>query len=69
VHHGEEATDIEGLKDELQNWLDGMPENLQGGSKAEEIQDCINSVESIIDYLDSAISAADSGVKFPTVRG
>jgi len=47
--------DFDILRDELQSWLDNMPENLQSGSKAEEIQDAIdqldeasNSVEEIV---------------------
>ena len=29
------------LRDELQDWLDNMPENLQGSSKAEQLQEAI----------------------------
>lgn len=36
---------IEELKEELQNWLDGMSEDLRGGSKAEQLEEAINQLE------------------------
>lgn len=38
----------EELRDELQEWFDNMPENLQNGSKAEEIQEAIDALEDVI---------------------
>lgn len=35
------------LKDELQNWFDSMPENLQGGSKGQTLEESIGQLESI----------------------
>jgi hypothetical protein len=53
---------VEELKDELQEWLDGLPENLQSGSKADELNDAISELESIYDSLGSV----DTGsVSFP----
>jgi hypothetical protein len=46
-------SEVESLKDELQDWKDGMPENLQSGSKADEIDEAINGLEEIIDALDN----------------
>jgi hypothetical protein len=40
---------IEELRDELQSWLDGMPENLQSSSKAEEIQEAIDGLTTFAD--------------------
>ncbi len=42
------VSELEGLRDELQEWKDGMPENLQSGSKAEEIDQAISDLEDII---------------------
>jgi hypothetical protein len=39
-----EASD---LRDELQDWLDGIPENMQNGSKAEQLQEAINILENV----------------------
>ena len=47
-------SEIEGLRDELQDWLDGMPENLQGGSKADELQEAIGNLEDLIQALEEA---------------
>jgi vacuolar-type H+-ATPase subunit E/Vma4 len=43
---------IEELREELQSWLDNMPENLQGGSKADELQTAIDELESVIMSLE-----------------
>ncbi len=53
---------VEELKDELDEWLSNMPENLQGGSKAEEIEEAISALEEVIDCLDQA---QGSDVMFP----
>jgi len=53
---------VEGLRDELQEWLDGLPENLQSGSKADELNDAISELESILDSLESVEM---SSVSFP----
>lgn len=44
---------VEELRDELQSWVDGLPENLQSGSKADELNDAISELESIQDQLES----------------
>jgi len=41
--------EIEMVKEELQDWLDGMPENLQQSMKAEELQEAIDGLESVIE--------------------
>lgn len=45
--------DIESLKDELENWRDNLPENLQDSEKANQLEDAINSLDSAIDSLQS----------------
>jgi hypothetical protein len=35
------------LKDEMQEWMDSIPENLQNGSKANEVQEALDALESI----------------------
>ncbi len=57
---------IEELRDELQNWLDNLPENLQSGSKADELQTAIDELESNISSLDEVESAS---VEFPRMFG
>jgi len=44
-------SDSEELRDELQNWLDNLPENLQGGSKADELESAISELEEGSDYI------------------
>lgn len=41
-------SEAETLRDELQDWLDGMPENMQGGQKAEELEEAISALENVI---------------------
>jgi len=38
---------MEELKDELQNWLDNMPENMQQGSKADQLNEAIDAIECV----------------------
>lgn len=53
---------VEELKDELQNWYDNLPENLQQSTKAEEIQEAIDNLESISSDLENIDF---SSVSFP----
>jgi hypothetical protein len=53
---------IEELRDELQSWRDGMPENLQSSSKAEELDSALGELEEVIDQLECAEGAS---VDFP----
>ena len=46
--------DIDGLREELQNWLDNMPENLQDGEKANQLQEAIDALETVISSLEEA---------------
>lgn len=56
---------IETLRDELQDWLDNIPENLQGGSKAEQLEETIDELDTIIDSLDEA---GTTDINFPGMR-
>jgi len=48
----EEAQSVaEELKDELENWRDSLPENLQSGEKADALEEAINALEEAIDKL------------------
>ena len=50
----EAKTTMEDLRDELQGWLDSIPENLRGGTKADDLQSAIDDLESVIASLDEA---------------
>ena len=48
----EEAQSVaEELKDELENWRDSLPENLQSGEKADALEEAIGALEEAIDKL------------------
>jgi len=52
------------LCEEMQSWFDSIPENLQGGSKADEVQEAIDSLQQISDDLENI----DFGnVSFPSM--
>lgn len=41
------------LKDQLEQWYDNMPEGIQNGSKGEELQEAISSLDEVIDSLNN----------------
>ena len=43
----EAINNAEGLRDELQDWHDNLPENLQSGEKADNLQTAIDALESV----------------------
>lgn len=57
---------FEELRDELQNWHDNLPENLQSSQKADDL-------DSAISELDNAISSCEEvegiEVSFPSMFG
>jgi len=63
---GEAIGEIEELRDELQSWLDGLPENLQSGSKADMLQEAITALEDCLSNLEEAESTE---VEFPAMYG
>lgn len=58
--------EMESLKEELEEWKNNLPESLQSGSKADELDDAIN-------QLDEAIRACEEveghSVDFPSMMG
>jgi hypothetical protein len=40
--------DFEDLKGEMEEWLDNIPENLQGGTKYEEVSSCVDALDSLV---------------------
>lgn len=58
-------SDVEELKSEMENWLENIPDNLQGGDKYSEVEQCIDDLDSIINDLESAESTVPD---FPGMR-
>ena len=46
----------------MENWLDNMPENLQGSAKADELQEAVDNLES---FVSSCEEAENVEVDFP----
>lgn len=59
---------IEELHGELEQWYDGLPENLQGGNKASQLEEAIQALESVADEASQALDTC-SGVEFPGMFG
>ncbi len=57
-------SEVEALKDELQEWYDNLPEAFQGGEKGEQLQTAIDALEEITSELDTVIGK-DGDVEFP----
>ena len=45
--------ELEALKEEIEEWRDNMPESLQGGDKYSTLDDTANTLESVVDELQS----------------
>lgn len=58
------ASEVESLKDELQEWHDNMPENLQDGDKGSQLDDAVQALEELYDKLNEAVSDSQS-IDFP----
>ena len=58
--------EIDTLLEELQNWLDNMPENLQSSERAEKLQDAIDELEECSESLQEAL---DHQPEFPSMYG
>lgn len=55
---------VEDLKGEMENWKDSIPENLQQGAKADEVQESIDALET----LNSDLENIDfDSVNFPSM--
>lgn len=63
--------EVEELKDELQDWIDNMPENLQAGSKAQELEEAISLLDDLYNSMDEitgsicTISEDSANIEFP----
>jgi hypothetical protein len=60
VEEGKQA--MEELQGELQEWRDNLPENLQSGNKALELDEAIDALQ---EAIDEAENAAGHEVTFP----
>ncbi len=54
--------ELESLRDELQDWYNSLPENLQQGGKADELQAAVSELE---DMISNAEDLTGSDVNFP----
>lgn len=50
-------SDLESARDEEQDYLDNMPESLQGGDKGQAAEAAVSALESAIEALETAIDA------------
>lgn len=44
---------IEELKDEMENWRDNIPDNLQGGEKYSAVEECVDELDRVKDEIES----------------
>lgn len=58
--------EIEVLRDELQNWLDNLPEGLQSSNKSDTLQEAIDNLEEVVDALET-IEGIE--IEFPAMYG
>lgn len=58
--------DVNSIKDELEEWLNNMPENLQASAKADQLEEAIQSLEEIADELES-VQEMQHNVEFPSM--
>jgi len=47
--------EIEAIKEEEEVKFDNLPDNFQGGEQGEKMQECINTLEEVADYVGSAV--------------
>ena len=45
---------VEDLKDQVEGWKDNLPENLQNGDNASELDECVSALDGIYSTLDEA---------------
>jgi DNA repair exonuclease SbcCD ATPase subunit len=58
--------DVNTLKEELEQWLDNMPENLQASMKAEQLEEAIQNLEEIANELEE-IQEMQHNIEFPSM--
>ena len=60
VAHGEKLKDdLENICADEQDYLDNMPENLQGSMRAMDAEEAINAMNEAVECMDNAIEAAE----------
>lgn len=57
-------TEMEEIRNELQDWYDNLPENFQQGDKGNDIETAINEIDNSINDLDQVIGNEPD---FPTM--
>lgn len=60
----DKISDVEQLKEELDEWLGNLPENLQSSNKADMLQEAIDNLDNIINELEN-IQELQHNVEFP----
>jgi hypothetical protein len=50
---------VEGLRDELQEWRDNLPDNMQDGQKAQDLDEAITNLDNVIEAVEN--------VEFPSM--
>jgi hypothetical protein len=58
----ERYSDAQSLRDELQDWLDNLPENLRDGDKASQLEEAISQLD---EFISNCEEAAGIDVDFP----
>jgi len=56
--------EVNNLREELEQWLDNMPENLQASEKAMQLEEAIQNLEEIADELEN-MQELQHNVEFP----
>lgn len=59
-------SELEALQEELESWRDGMPENLQDGEKAQQLDEAISELEDIVGEL-TQLEDKDGSIEFPAM--
>lgn len=60
----EALAEVQSLKEELESWRDNLPENLQGGSKADELDTAISELYEMESWLEDC---EGKDVSFPSM--
>lgn len=56
-------SDVDTTKDEEQEYLDNLPENMQQGEKGETAQAAVDALDAAINSLDDAISSLEEAAQ------
>lgn len=56
---GNAFSEMESIKDELQEWYDNLPENFQNGDKGSQIQEAVDTLERALDQPDIPDAASE----------